>query len=873
MKRVSALPNVTLLYTWSIPDRQIHLTYPPDFEDLLRQAELVCPDLNAVPGFFAEVDDWVKWDRKVGYGLATILAWLCTGSPLEGLARLTLCRAQINYNHDSAIINLDAAIALTANSEGTPWQETRSIAKHLLWARMIYLQRSGRSFQYAESNPNNAHQYTELTAIDLGIECPDALPQNPMALSSFIRRARSENIPYWEILGGRILGDLLANEDDTEGALRSRRSALGLAVTHDVTAEVGHLRRLVGASLIAQGLQLRRAGKTSAARRSFGSAAAELRAAALFEAEDGCEYWAALSHYRLGDALRYQEEVEAALDSYGQGLELLEKHLGTQLVPTDRAVKRQIFASYAATALRTSFFTNSVSHFLAQLAADGSATAGELAYEIQALRLLPSDMRASLAETRGVFHLELAAARVGLDDYCNQIADRSEDRLRYYVGKLWTRNQASNVSARTEMIGSVASQLPASSAVVTIDICQFDSYFVRFGRDLRDFHAEYCRRFTEPGVAEAQSAFADALRAAKTHPAGAEIIKRAIDKLVTYYQDGAGHTVAHLLAELNADRLVLLPYRPAGSFPWHILEVDGEPLLQRFEFVYNQGFDMLQVLQGRVPAQAQSTNVTMVYDDAGADFFEGLASSASLLNIERVMRNPEWFEVASLAPLIETPPTSQNSELQQLDPLFGHVLVHLPTPNDWAAETSSSGPDESISHERPQQLDLFFACHGEFNPDRPLQSGLKLDAGSRTVNFSDILATLDLSSWRTVILGACETGLARRELATEQVGIGSAFLAAGVDYVVSSLWLVDAVATAILFDRFFAVLKEGASVPGALRTAELFVRSLNADEFLAWAQTRLPHKYLPTALRHAQRSAQPFSHPYYWAGFMVTGRP
>jgi CHAT domain-containing protein len=105
------------------------------------------------------------------------------------------------------------------------------------------------------------------------------------------------------------------------------------------------------------------------------------------------------------------------------------------------------------------------------------------------------------------------------------------------------------------------------------------------------------------------------------------------------------------------------------------------------------------------------------------------------------------------------------------------------------------------------------------------------------------------------------------------VSLGSAFLAAGVDNVVTSLWPVDRLATAVLFDDFFGRLRTGATFSGALRAAALALRALPGEALLDWAHERLPAGYAGIARRRAEASERPFSHPYFWAGFIVTGKP
>ncbi len=85
---------------------------------------------------------------------------------------------------------------------------------------------------------------------------------------------------------------------------------------------------------------------------------------------------------------------------------------------------------------------------------------------------------------------------------------------------------------------------------------------------------------------------------------------------------------------------------------------------------------------------------------------------------------------------------------------------------------------------------------------------------------AEILA-LDLSGVDLVVLAACESSFRSTALATHALGLGEAFLAAGVDAVVASGWKVDDLATRRLMSGFYGALAAGAQVGEALREAQL----------------------------------------------------
>ncbi|MBM4050518.1 MAG: CHAT domain-containing protein, partial [Planctomycetes bacterium] len=135
---------------------------------------------------------------------------------------------------------------------------------------------------------------------------------------------------------------------------------------------------------------------------------------------------------------------------------------------------------------------------------------------------------------------------------------------------------------------------------------------------------------------------------------------------------------------------------------------------------------------------------------------------------------------------------------------------------------------------------IHIASHGEFDPVSPLFSALKLrkDAGAdgnlEVNEVTGLQTDADL-----VTLSACQTGLGKIESADEVIGLNRAFIYAGTRAILSSLWRVSDVSTAIMVKHFYRNYQE-ANKADSLRKAQLLVK-----------------RYYP--------------HPSYWAGFVLTG--
>ena len=100
---------------------------------------------------------------------------------------------------------------------------------------------------------------------------------------------------------------------------------------------------------------------------------------------------------------------------------------------------------------------------------------------------------------------------------------------------------------------------------------------------------------------------------------------------------------------------------------------------------------------------------------------------------------------------------------------------------------------------------LHLACHGQFRPDNPLFSSLRLGDGWLTVRDA---YTLDVGA-SLVTLSACETGVSAVAPGDELIGLVRGFFSAGAPSLLLSLWTVDDEATAELMKDFYTTLARG----------------------------------------------------------------
>ncbi len=125
---------------------------------------------------------------------------------------------------------------------------------------------------------------------------------------------------------------------------------------------------------------------------------------------------------------------------------------------------------------------------------------------------------------------------------------------------------------------------------------------------------------------------------------------------------------------------------------------------------------------------------------------------------------------------------------------------------------------------------LHLACHAQFRSDNPRFSALHLADAALTVEQAESLAL----PAATVVLSACETGMAELARGDEQVGLVRAFLVAGASRVLASLWPVDDEVTSRFMAAFYGALMQGQTHAAALQQAQAKLRQTHPHPFF-WA--------------------------------------
>lgn len=246
--------------------------------------------------------------------------------------------------------------------------------------------------------------------------------------------------------------------------------------------------------------------------------------------------------------------------------------------------------------------------------------------------------------------------------------------------------------------------------------------------------------------------------------------------------------MAPLRARLTAKHLVIVPHGVLHYLPFHAL-FDGERYLaDSFTFSYAPSAGIFALCQ-RKPSVASGAPLVIGAPDARAPFIENESESVC-------------------------------------EALADAELVLGAEPGE--AALRKRGADSRLIH---------IATHGQYRPDNPLFSGIRL--GKSYLNLYD-LYQLQLNA-DLVALSGCATGMNVVGAGDELLGLVRGLLHAGARALLLTLWDVQDRTTADFMATFYRHLASTAEIPAALRKS--------------MAELKAAHP-----------------HPYYWAPFVLVGK-
>jgi CHAT domain-containing protein len=212
---------------------------------------------------------------------------------------------------------------------------------------------------------------------------------------------------------------------------------------------------------------------------------------------------------------------------------------------------------------------------------------------------------------------------------------------------------------------------------------------------------------------------------------------------------------------------------------------------------------------------------------------------------------------------------------------------------------------------------LHSSHHASSRLDSPLESVLKLADGDITLG-QIMTPGFRLPNLSDVFLSCCETNLGIAGVSDDILSLSTGFLCAGARSVVSTLWSVDDLATALFSIFYYQYRQQGLNRPEALRKAQITLRNLpgktietnykaelethyqhqSEQAIEKWEKAKKNRKRLfegtpeyqqwdeeykqwdailkrifkvKESLKTLCRQELPFAEPYYWAGFICSG--
>jgi len=354
-------------------------------------------------------------------------------------------------------------------------------------------------------------------------------------------------------------------------------------------------------------------------------------------------------------------------------------------------------------------------------------------------------------------------------------------------------------------------------------------------------------RSVDLGDAKTIDAAISALRKSLRDPQSRDmkVVARAVDEKIMHPVRALAGNSRHLLIAPDGE-LDLVPFEA-------LIDENGHYLVEQFLFTYlSTGRDLLRMETPR----ASNTEVVVVADPSFDGAKGGAVSHVPNTQLRAATRSmtlsdnsgsvyfaplegtkAEAQEIRALFPKAQVFTGTQATKAMLLG-LNAPAMLHIATHGFFLEDTKKDKAGDSAN-----------ATRGD-DPENPLlRSGLALAGANvnRQGGDSGILTALEASNlnlWGTklVTLSACDTGIGEVRVGEGVFGLRRAFVLAGAESLVMSLWPVSDYTTREMITAYYTGLKDGHGRGEALRQAELAMLKRKGHE-----------------------------HPFYWASFIESG--
>jgi CHAT domain-containing protein/tetratricopeptide (TPR) repeat protein len=318
------------------------------------------------------------------------------------------------------------------------------------------------------------------------------------------------------------------------------------------------------------------------------------------------------------------------------------------------------------------------------------------------------------------------------------------------------------------------------------------------------------------------------------------------------------------------------------SAAWYLLE----PLYNHLDGRLRPGAPVIFVgepLLAMLPLAAAWRHVSSKARDLAEDWSIGLVPAASLLSPPE-----DKFRIDSDdSALVVVDPTGDLAFAE-----WEYIAIAAAHPNlkISALGARRGGIKKAILKAIGNSSIHHFACHAQYENSNPLDSFIDL-GGNETITAREIVAELGLQKSKLVVLSACESAMINTSTSHPEryVGLATAFLEAGAERVISTLWSVNDVSTMLLMQALYEGLAEQPPIV-ALRNAQLRIRDMSATKaaaalrHLGQRRAEMPKSSsvrpksdaldeLIALFADLGKAAKPFEHAFHWGAFVHYGAP
>jgi CHAT domain-containing protein/lipopolysaccharide biosynthesis regulator YciM len=406
-------------------------------------------------------------------------------------------------------------------------------------------------------------------------------------------------------------------------------------------------------------------------------------------------------------------------------------------------------------------------------------------------------------------------------------------------------------------LSAVRKAIPAGS--VLIEFAVYEPYNFRPTRPEEPIIPRYAVyvipgqgdvRWKDLGEAKQIDDEIDAYRQALRDPQRGDVrqLARALDEKLMQPVRSMGMEARHLIISPDGEQN-LLPFEA-------LVDEQGHYLIQNYSISYvTTGRDLLRM---QIPRTARSEPVVI----ANPSFGEPQLAQVADVSAHRDVTTGQGMASVYFAPLAGTAQearelkslfpeakllTGSQASKRELERVESPTILHIATHGFFLENPPDEGEDKKPVNSTKRNARGIQATLKTDNP--LLRSGLALAGANldKDENEDGILTALEASGlnlWGTklVTLSACDTGIGEVKNGEGVYGLRRAFIIAGAETVVMSLWPISDAVTRDLMSSYYRGLREGRGRGEALRRAQLAILNRKGHE-----------------------------HPFYWASFIQVG--